>query len=133
MLPAGGDSAAASLASARGPSTPRPPTPRAHATPVSPEANVDQLQGGKRERTGGFEGRIVRRPRGVRIAVTLVAAGACALPLAAAQATPSFPLTRVAQDRIVDGAGLHHSAQQALVATAAGSKTLVATYQVGRI
>ena len=54
----------------------------------------------------------------VKLAVAAVAAAALVLPLAAAQATPNFPLTRVAQDRIVDGAGLHHSAQQAFVATA---------------
>src|SRR3954468_7897600 len=69
----------------------------------------------------------------MRLSIAAVAAVALVLPLAAAQATPTFPLTRVAQDRIVDGAGLHHSAQQAFLASAAGSKTLVGTYQLGRI
>ena len=65
-------------------------------------------------------------------AAALVAA-AFVLPLASAGAAPAGlkDLTRVSQDKIVDGMGLHRSEVQPSLA--ADGKKVVGTFEVGRI
>jgi hypothetical protein len=67
--------------------------------------------------------------------IVLAAAGFVALPLMAAAAPPPKldGLTRVSQDGIVDGMGLHQSEVQPSLAVGGTDRTLVGAFEVGRI
>ena len=71
------------------------------------------------------------RIRVVQYGFAALVAGVLVLPLASAGATPSGTLTRVSQATIVDSIGYQAEVQPAL-ASAAGSKTLVSAFEVGR-
>jgi hypothetical protein len=70
----------------------------------------------------------------MKSALAALVAAVVVLPLASAGAAPTSALTRVSQDKIVDGIALHQSEQQSQLAAAPGpSQTLVGVFQVGRI
>ncbi len=67
--------------------------------------------------------------------VAALVAAAFVLPLSSAGAAPGGlkGLTRVSEDKIVDGVGLHHSVVQPSLAADGTKKTLVGAFEVGRI
>jgi hypothetical protein len=67
-----------------------------------------------------------------KVGLAALVAALVVLPLAASGGAATS-LTRVSQDNIVDGIGLHQSEQQSQMAAALGTKSLVGVFQVGRI
>jgi len=69
----------------------------------------------------------------MKVGLAALVAAVVVLPLTSAGAAPTASLSRVSQDTIVDGIALHQSEQQAQLAAALGTKSLVGVFQVGRI